>query len=362
MVDAGSAKSVIIDNGSGMVKAGFAGDEAPAAVFPSVVGTPKSQSAMLGVSNKDHYIGDEAIAKKGVLSIRYPIAHGKVLDWDDMTKVWHHCFYTALRVEPSEITGALLTEAPLQPKENREKMAEIMFDTFNVPAFYVAIQAVMSLYSAGRTTGLVVDSGDGVSHTVPVYEGFSLPHAILRMDIAGRVLTNYVKKLLLQHTGMDFTSSSEMEVVKDIKETLCFTAETSAQYDEFKNNAATSSQHDKSYTLPDKQVITVKGAVRFMGPELLFKPELDGLTCDSVSSLTVKSISAADIDVRKELTKNLILSGGSTMFEGLPARLKDDITNALPAGSDVRVVAEASRKYSVWKGASTLCSLSHFAK
>lgn len=363
MVDsAGTLKSVIIDNGSGMVKAGFAGDEAPAAVFPSVVGTPKTGSAMLGVSQKEHYIGDEAIAKKGVLNIKYPIAHGKVEDWDDMSKVWHHTFYTALRVEPSEIVGALLTEAPLQPKANREKMASIMFEQFSVPAFYVAIQAVMSLYSAGRTTGLVVDSGDGVSHTVPVYEGFSLPHAILRMDIAGRVLTDYIRKLIQEHVGIAMTSSSELEVVRDIKETLCFTCETAAQYDEFKNNSTTSSEHDKSYTLPDKQVITVKGAVRFMGPELLFKPELNGLTCDSLNGLTVKSINAADMDVRKELTKNLILSGGSTMFEGLPARLKADITDALPAGSDVRVVAEASRKYSVWKGASTLCSLSHFAK
>jgi len=362
MVDSNASKAVIIDNGSGMVKAGFAGDEAPAAVFPSVVGTPKTQSAMLGVSQKEAYIGDEAIAKKGVLNIKYPIAHGKVEDWDDMTKVWHHTFYTALRVDPSDVQGVLLTEAPLQPKANRERMAQIMFETFQIQRFYVAIQAVMSLYSAGRTTGLVVDSGDGVSHTVPVYEGFSIPHAILRMDIAGRVLTDYVKKLIQTHLGRDMTSSSEMEVVRDIKETLCFTCESPAAYEEAVTNSQNSSEHDTSYTLPDKQVINVKGAVRFTGPELLFKPELNGFTCDSLDGLTVKSVQASDLDVRKDLTKNIILSGGSTMFEGLPARLKADVTNALPAGTDVRVVAEASRKYSVWKGASTLCSLSHFAK
>jgi len=170
------------------------------------------------VSQKDHYIGEDAIAKKGVLNIKYPIAAGKVEDWGDMEKVWHHCFYSVLRVEPNACAGVLLTEAPLQPKENREKMAEIMFETFQVKNFYVAIQAVMSLYSAGRTTGLVVDSGDGVSHTVPVYQGYSIPHAIKRIDVAGRVLTQYVKHLVLECMGRDMNSASEMEVIREIKE------------------------------------------------------------------------------------------------------------------------------------------------
>ena len=353
--------AVIIDNGSGMVKAGFSGEEAPAAVFPSVVGTPKTKSAMHGVSQKEHYVGEEAISKKGILEITYPIAHGKVENWEDMTRVWHHTFYSCLRVDPKDCGGALLTEAPLQPKANREKMAEIMFESIQVSKFYVAIQAVMSLYSAGRTTGLVVDSGDGVSHTVPVYEGFSIPHAINRMDIAGRVLTGYVKKLVLEHLGEDMTSSSEMEVVKGIKESLCFVAETSEQYDELVASAASSTEHDKNYTLPDKRVLNVKGAVRFKGPELLFKPDLDGWSCDSIHKLTVGSIEKSDLDVRKELAKQMILSGGSTMYQNLPERLKAECVAALPAGSEVRVIADASRKYSVWRGASTLSTLSSFA-
>ena len=281
MVDAdagagGDAAAVIIDNGSGMVKAGFAGEEAPSAVFPSVVGTPKNQSAMLGVSQKDHYIGEEAIQKKGVLNIRYPIAHGKVTDWDDMTRVWQYTFYSMLRVDPKECAGVLLTEAPLQPKAMREKMAEIMFEQFSAPAFYVAIQAVMSLYSSGRTTGLVVDSGDGVTHVVPVYEGYSIPHAINRIDIAGRTLSEYVKKLILEHCGKDMASSSELDCVREIKEKLCFVAPSSTEYDQMEAAAATSNEHDKTYTLPDLSTLNVKGAVRFMGPELLFRPTLDG--------------------------------------------------------------------------------------
>jgi actin-related protein len=349
-------QTVIIDNGSGMVKAGFAGEEAPRAVFPSIVGRPKHANAMQGAAQKSEFVGEEAQQKRGILNLNYPIAAGIVESWEDMEKVWNHTFYNELRVAPEECTGVLLTEAPRNPKQNREKMISIMFETFQVKNTYVALQAVMSLYAAGRTTGLVCDAGDGVSHTIPVYEGYCIPHAIEKMEIAGRVLTDWMQKLLLG-TGESFTSSAELEIVKDIKEKVAFVAQN---YETELAEAQNSSEKDMQFTLPDKRVITVPASARMQCPELLFKPELNGKSCKALHALCNESIQASDIDVRKDLCKNIILSGGTTMYDGLADRLKDEIVAKLPAGAEVRIVASADRKYAVWKGASTLASLSTF--
>eukprot|EP00766_Chilomastix_caulleryi_P001418 gnl/Chilomastix_caulleri/239.p1 GENE.gnl/Chilomastix_caulleri/239~~gnl/Chilomastix_caulleri/239.p1 ORF type:complete len:383 (+),score=132.51 gnl/Chilomastix_caulleri/239:92-1240(+) len=350
---------VVIDNGSGMCKAGFAGDEAPRSVFSAIVGIPKGQVSMVGVGSKSVYIAEEAQAKRGILTLFYPIEHGIIVNWEHMEKIWHHTFYNELRVTPRE-RAVLLTEAASNPISNREKMASIMFESFMVPKLYISVQAVLSLYSSGRVTGLVFDSGDGVTHTVPIYEGFTLPYAVQRIDLAGRDITTRLQQDLSIQRGYKFITSAEFEIVRDIKERLSYVA---LDFDEesrkFNEGAGGSASIEQTFQLPDGEVITV-GTERFSCTEILFNPKMIGSEVSGIHETVYATIQKCEIDIRRDLWANIVLSGGTTMIEGLPERLEKELRVLAPKTVRVKIAAPAERKYAVWIGGSILASLSSF--
>lgn len=343
-------QAIVCDNGSGMVKAGMAGEDAPRCIFPSIIGRPKHTGVMVGMNARDIYVGDDAQSKRGILSLKYPIEHGIITNWEDMERIWHHTFFNELRIVPED-HPVLLTEAPMNPKINREKMTEIMFETFNVPSMYISIQAVLSLYASGRTTGLVLDSGDGVTHTVPIYEGYALPHAIQRLDLAGRDLTDYMVQLLTER-GYNFTTSAEREIVRDIKEKCAFVSDS---YDKDMKS------YDKlyEYSLPDGQIVKV-GKEAFRCPELLFQPSHRGLEYPGIHEVTYNSINKCDVDIRKDLYNNIVLSGGTTMFDGLSTRMTTEMEFLTNNKTKIKIVDHPERKYAVWVGGSILASLASF--
>ncbi len=350
-------QALVIDCGSAFCKAGFSGEDKPRSVFPTIVGTARAPSVLSGVSgNKESYIGWEAHCRHSVLNINQPIQYGQVTDWNEWEQILHHCFYHELKAAPEE-QAMLIAEPPHNTRVVKEKMLEIMFETFSVPALYFSIQAVLSLYASGRTTGLVLDCGHGVSSTVPIFEGFSLSHAASRLKLGGQDVTEYLTMLLTARKANFLQNpSQQLETVTKIKEKLGYIA---LEYEEELVKADQSSALDQTYQLPDGREITVSQE-RFKSTEVLFQPAMIGKEARGIHDIIFESINKSDIDIRRDMYRNIVINGGSTFFEGMVPRLQKELTMMAPSGTDIRIIATNERKYSAWLGGSILSSLSTF--
>lgn len=348
--------NLVIDNGSGVCRVGFAGDDRPRSAFPSIVGRSKYAGICIGIDAKDAYVGDEAQAKRGLLELKYPIEHGIVTDWNDMEKIWDQAFYEVLRISPKE-HPVLLTESPFNPTSNRERMAEIMFEKYELPAAYFSDPGSLTTYASGRTTGCMFNCGDGVSTVTPLYEGHLLHKGAIRVDLGGRDVTqNLATNLKANPWCSSLPDSAEMEIVRDIKEKLGYVALDFALESKLSQN---NSILGKDFRLPDGNVIVI-GDERFRSPELLFQPSLVGMDTGGVHAKIFESIMSCDIDTRSDLFNNITITGGATLMHGFSARLTKELTALTPSNLRAKVVSRPERIYSVWIGGSILASLSTF--
>lgn len=352
---------VVIDNGSGTIKAGFAGDEEPKCVISNYIGRPKYLRVMAGGLEGDTFIGNRAEEHRGLLSLKYPMQHGTVVDWNDMELIWQHIYSKEGLHTFAEEHPVLITESPTNPRRNRERTAEIFFENFNVPALFISMQAVLSLYATGRITGVVLDSGDGITQAVPIYEGFALPLSIVRTDVAGRDITNFLK-FLIRKDGLALNSTAEFEVVKKLKEKTCFITSNPMRLMEDLTAGGTSDSEKMSYTLPDGHVIEINASARIKAPEILFRPDLIGSECEGIHEVLMNSIAKSDLDLRKKFLENIVLSGGSTLFKGFGERLLTESKKIAPRNSHIKIYSSPKRLYSTWMGGSILASLGTFKR
>jgi actin beta/gamma 1 len=340
--------TVVIDNGAYTMRAGLGGDSEPSCIIPSVVGRPKSSGS------RDVFVGSDVLSQSIPLSLKCPIENRIITNFDDIEKVWGHIFANAIHLNPEE-HPILMTESPENTKPAREKALQIMMETYKVPAFYSTYPEVLSLYSAGMTTGTVIDAGETVIHILPVYECFAMTHVQSRLDIGGRHINTYLKKLLVQ-SGIELQASNEREILRDIKEKFCYVA---VDIDAELQKVEHANEIEKQFVLQEGTTIQL-AAQRFRCPEPIFEPQLISVASPGVAELLVQTVSRTE-DLRTQMFSSVMLSGGTSMFNGFAARIEREVVK-WAGGTTVKVIALPNRKNSAWIGGSVLVSLATFSQ
>lgn len=347
----------VIDLGSGLTKAGFAGTPTPMSIIPTAVALPTLPRALpaTGPAPSLPLVGASMLPLSGVVRVTHPLRRGVVEAHADATALLSHVLETELRVS-SGAHPVLVTENACGPRRNREWLAELFFETLQVPSLYVAVPAVLALYASGRTTGVVLDVGHGVTTAVPVAHGHVSKHAIVRMDLGGHDVGERLAAMLRAAGSSLLTSSSERDAVRRIKERVCGIAHS---VKEEEDRWRRGEDNPTNFELPDGNVVEV-GVERFRAPEILFQPALDGLECPGVAEAVHSAVQGMDAAVRKQLYSAVVLAGGTSKLRGFGSRLVDELRPLPPPATKIRVHAPPDRLVSAFTGGTMLASLSTF--
>lgn len=351
------AQALILDNGSGTCKAGFAGDGTPRVALPAVLAWPKAPDTQAGLPKdrqNGYVVGSEAeadtIVADGTTVLKHPIDHGVVTNWDSVEKIWRRAFKD-VGVEGGR--PVLVTEAPLSAKAHREQMVQLLFEDFHATSVHVAVSGALSLFATGNRTGLVVEVGDGVSQMVPIWEGYVLPHAVQRLDLGGRDLTDYLMRLLYEERGYNLDTLATRRAVRTLKEQQCFVAQ------HYKTElAAADPDLERTFQLPDGKEIVAAGTERFRCPEALFQPCLLGKEAAGIHELTFQAITKCDVDVQKGLSASIVLAGGTMEMQGMRERMLKELSGLLPPSMMTKVALPESPRDASFIGGSILASVS----
>ncbi len=341
------ASAIIMDTGSGLCKAGLTADELPKSIFPSIVGKAKID---LGSSDKEYLVGREAIEKKGVLNITKPIVRGFVNDWDALEYLWQHCFHNELKVETSD-HPLLFGVYPDETKTYKERMALIFFESFNVPGLYCSIHGLLALYGIGKTSGLVIDSGEDVTNVIPIQDGYFLDHAHGMIEIGGSDINEYLQNLLKSKKIL-----VDLEDARKIKEQRLYLAtEYSKEHEAFRSGITKNS----IFELPDKTIIEL-GDEMIQAPEILFRPGMVGKFEPGVHEMACECLQKVDVELRRELFGSIILCGGNTLVNNYINRLNRELVTLSPNNMKVKINASPERQNLAWAGGSVITSLNTF--
>ncbi|CAG9984209.1 unnamed protein product, partial [Clonostachys byssicola] len=311
-------------------------------------------SALVGLG-KQHWVGDEAWKVRGISRLRRPVENGYITRFDDMDLLWKEVFEGHLHLDPKE-HPILMTEEMGNPKHDREKTGEIVFESLEAPAFYLAKQSVLALYASGRTSGSVFSCGYGQSYAVPVYEGFALQHAVSKLDIGGHDLTDFFNRLIGER-GYAISTNAEIADGSKCKAEICYVVQ---DYDkELRRLSVPGISVETPFELPDGKTVYVDNE-RFMVPEALFNLSMVGLEAGGAQYALQRSISKCDTEIQHLLYQNIVPAGGSTKYPGFAERLRSEMVSISPSSTSINVISSPDPLKSAWVGGSVVASLSTF--